>query len=151
MPTFPFTEEEVNAVTRYFAALDRVPYPYEPRPALEPAMVATGKALFERWQCVRCHVVAGKLPNQEPANMAPDLAKVPSRLRAEWLSQWLADPGRIQSGTRMPANFPADPAENAYPEILGGDQKKQIEAVRAYLLALGRPAASGGAKLAQAR
>jgi hypothetical protein len=51
----------------------------------------------------------------------------------------------------MPANFPADPAENAYPEILGGDQKKQIEAVRAYLLALGRPAASGGAKLAQAR
>jgi cytochrome c2 len=151
MPTFPFTEEQVNAVTRYFASLDRVPYPYEPRPALEASMIATGKLLFERWQCVRCHVVAGKLPNQEPANMAPDLAKVPERLRAEWLSQWLADPGRIQPGTRMPANFPADPNENAYPDILGGDQKKQIEAVRAYLLTLGRPPASGSAKLAQAR
>jgi mono/diheme cytochrome c family protein len=150
MPTFPLGEPEVNAITRYFAALDRVPYPYEPRPDLESSMITTGKVLFEKWQCVRCHVVAGKLPSQEPANMAPDLAKVPERLRAQWLSQWLSDPGRIQPGTRMPANFPPDPAENAYPDILGGDQKKQIEAVRAYLLTLGRPA-PGGAKLAQDR
>ena len=89
-------------------------------------MVAAGRDLFGRWQCVKCHVVAGKLPNQEPANMAPDLAKVPQRLRAAWLDQWLADPGRIAPGTRMPSNFPTDPPENAYPEVLGGDQKKQI-------------------------
>jgi hypothetical protein len=37
----------------------------------------------------------------------------------------------------MPANFPAKPEENAFPEILGGDQKAQIEAVRSYLLTLG--------------
>ncbi|HEY7573550.1 MAG TPA: hypothetical protein VIB08_00135, partial [Thermoanaerobaculia bacterium] len=48
------------------------------------------------------------------------------------------DPQRLQPGTRMPANFPVDPQENAFPEILGGDQKKQIEAVRSYLLSLGR-------------
>jgi cbb3-type cytochrome oxidase cytochrome c subunit len=77
--------------------------------------------------------------------MAPDLAKVPERLRADWLSQWLADPGKIMPGTRMPTNFPADPQENAYPEILGGDQKKQIEAVRAYLLTLGKNASVSGA------
>jgi hypothetical protein len=37
----------------------------------------------------------------------------------------------------MPTNFPASPEENAFPEVLGGDQKKQIDAVRAYLLTLG--------------
>ena len=79
--------------------------------------------------------------------MAPDLAKIPERLRAAWLTVWLADPGRVQPGTRMPANFPANPQENAYPEILGGDQKKQIEAVRAYLLSLGG-AKPAGAKAA---
>ncbi len=142
MPTFQFTEEELNAVTQYFAAQDRVPYPYEPKPVVQPAMVAVGQDLFNKWQCVKCHVVAGKLPNQDPANMAPDLANVPRRLRADWLPHWLADPLRIQPGTRMPANFPADPSENAYPEILGGDQKKQIEAVRAYLLTLGKGGAS---------
>ena len=148
MPTFEFTEQELNTITQYFAAQDKVPYPYDPQPAIEPATVAVGKNLFEKWQCVKCHVVAGKLPNQDPANMAPDLAKVPERLRADWIARWLADPGRIAPGTRMPANFPTDPSENAYPEILGGDQKKQIEAVRAYLLTLGRPAPPAGRRIA---
>ena len=138
MPSFEFSEEQTNAITQYFAALDKVPYPYEPKPKVSnPALVAAGKTLFEKWQCVKCHVVAGKLPNQEPANMAPDLAKVPSRLRADWIDRWLTEPTKIQPGTRMPTNFPEDPSENAFPEILGGDQRKQIEAVRAYLLTLG--------------
>ena len=144
MPSFEFSEEDLNAITRYFAAQDKVPYPYEPKPDVDASLLATGKDLFGKWQCVRCHVVAGKLPNQEPANMAPDLALVPRRLRAEWLSLWLADPGLILPGTRMPANFPTDPKENAFPEILGGDQKKQIEAVRAYLLTLGGGGGTAG-------
>ncbi len=142
MPTFDFTEEDLNTITRYFAAQDGVPYPYEPKPAIDSASIAAGKDLFAKWQCVKCHVVAGKLPNQEPANMAPDLANVPSRLRAEWLPRWLADPGSIMPGTRMPNNFPAKADENAFPEILGGDQTRQIDAVRAYLLTLGRSAPS---------
>ena len=145
MPTFEFSEQDLNTITQYFASQDKVPYPYDPRPAAsDPALVAVGKNLFEKWQCVKCHVVAGKLPNQEPANMAPDLAKVPERLRPDWIARWLADPGKIAPGTRMPANFPADPTENSFPEILGGDQKKQIEAVRAYLLTLGRPTLPAG-------
>lgn len=138
MPTFEFSEPQVNTLTQYFAALDGVPYPYEPRPTFEAQTLAVGKDLFAKWQCVRCHVVAGKLPQQDPANMAPDLAKVNERLRPEWVMQWLADPARIQPGTRMPSNFPVNPEENAYPDVLGGDQKKQIEAVTGHLLTLGR-------------
>jgi cytochrome c2 len=150
MPTFEFTEEELNTLTRYFAAMDKVAYPYAPRPQPDPELVAVGRDLFGRWQCVKCHVVAGKLPNQPPENMAPDLANVPRRLRAEWLRPWLADPGRIQPGTRMPANFPKDAAENAYPEVLGGDQAKQIEAVTQYLMTLGPGAAAAPAPPARA-
>lgn len=145
MPSFEFSQEQLNTITRYFAAQDGVPYPYEQKPALDPQMVAIGRDLFGRWQCVKCHVVAGKLPDQEPANMAPDLAKVPERLRADWLAKWLADPQKIQPGTRMPANFPKNPQENAYPDVLGGDQQKQIEAVRAYLLTLGGASAQRSA------
>jgi mono/diheme cytochrome c family protein len=145
MPTFDFGEEEANTLTRYFAALDGVPYPFEPRPAIAEATLTAGKDLFGRWQCVKCHVVAGRLPaGQDVANMAPDLANVPQRLRADWLSKWLADPQSILPGTRMPANFPASPEENAFPEVLGGDQQKQIEAVRAYLLTLGNGDRAGG-------
>jgi cytochrome c2 len=137
MPTFEFSEDETNTVTQYFAALDKVSFPYEQKPELQAPMVAAGHDLFNKWQCIKCHVVAGRLPNQEPAFMAPDLANVPSRLRSAWLAQWLADPQKIQPGTRMPSNFPEKPEENAFPEILGGDQRQQIEAVRSYLLTLG--------------
>jgi len=145
MPSFEFDEEQLNAISRYFAAQDKVEYPYEPAPVADAAMIAAGHDLFTKWQCVKCHVVGGKLPDQEPANMAPDLMKVPQRLRAGWLAKWLANPGSIQPGTRMPANFPENAAENAYPEHFGGDQKKQIEAVRAYLLSLGGPERSAPA------
>jgi hypothetical protein len=37
----------------------------------------------------------------------------------------------------MPQAFPANAQESAYPEILGGEQKAQIEAVTQYLLTLG--------------
>jgi mono/diheme cytochrome c family protein len=137
MPTFEFTEAEINTLTRYFTALDKVPFPFEPKTVLTAAQVSVGHDLFVKWQCAKCHVVAGKLPNQDPVNMAPDLANVPTRLRADWIAHWLKDPGKIQPGTRMPQDFPETASENAYPEILGGDQTKQIEAVRAYLLSLG--------------
>jgi cytochrome c2 len=146
MPTFEFTEEQLNTLTRYFAALDHVPYPVTPTKTLDPVMVAHGRDLFGKWQCVKCHVVAGKLPNQEAANMAPDLANVPERLRPDWLSVWLADPQKVQPGTRMPTVFPPNPQENAYPEILGGDQAQQIEAMRSYLLTLG-----GGQRVRETR
>src|SRR5262249_1000789 len=71
MPTFEFSEEDINTLTRYFAAQDKVPFPYEPAPPSDPVMLATGHDLFDRWQCVRCHVVAGKLPSQDPATIPP--------------------------------------------------------------------------------
>ena len=139
MPTFQFDQEQLNAITQGFASLDKVPFPYAPRPTADAETIAHGRDLFTRWQCVKCHVVAGRLPEgQEPANMAPDLAKVPERLRPDWLTLWLKNPAHIQPGTRMPSNFPEKAEENAFPEVLGGDQAKQVEAVRAYLLTLGR-------------
>ncbi len=138
MPTFEFTELQLNTLTQGFASLDKVPFPATPRPGIDAQMVAHGADLFQKWQCVRCHVVAGRVPEgQDVAALAPDLANVPARLRPEWLTLWLANPQRIQPGTRMPQNFPEDPKDNAFPEILGGEQAKQIEAVRAYLLTLG--------------
>jgi mono/diheme cytochrome c family protein len=137
MPTFGFTELQLNTLTHYFASLDLVPYPFEPQAHIDPKRVAIGADLFRKWECAKCHEVAGKLPNQPPANMAPDLATARARLRPGWIRSWLEDPQRIQPGTRMPQNFPKRPEDNAFPDILGGEQRAQIEAVTQYLLTLG--------------
>ena len=137
MPTFGFSEPQLNTLTHYFASLDLVAYPFEPAADIDPRMVATGAVLFGSAECVKCHVVAGKLPNQPPGNMAPDLARARARLRPEWIKSWLKDPQRIVPGTRMPQNFPERPEDNVYPGILGGEQQAQIEAVTQFLLTLG--------------
>jgi cytochrome c2 len=142
MPTYGFTELELNTLTHHFASLDLVPYPFEPEVDIDPRTVATGAVLFGMAECVKCHVVAGRLPNQPPGNMAPDLARARARLRPGWIKSWLKDPQRIVPGTRMPQNFPERPEDSAFPEILGGEQKEQIEAVTQFLLTLG----PGGAR-----
>ena len=59
-------KEQLNQITRYFAAQDKVPYPYEPAPeTADAAQLAAGRELFAKWQCVKCHIVAGKLPAQD--------------------------------------------------------------------------------------
>jgi cbb3-type cytochrome oxidase cytochrome c subunit len=68
--------------------------------------------------------------------MAPDLARARARLRPGWIKSWLKDPQRIVPGTRMPQNFPERPEDNVYSDILGGEQKAQIEAVTQFLLSL---------------
>ncbi len=150
MPTFEFTEEQLNTITRYFAAQDRVPYPYEPKPAVDARRWwRRARTSSSKWQCVKCHVVAGKLPNQDPANMAPDLANVPRRLRADWLvavaRRSRAHPARHAHARELPRGLRR---RTPIPEILGGDQKKQIEAVRAYLLTLGKGGATASTRSA---
>jgi cytochrome c2 len=140
MPTYGFSEPELNTLTHYFASMDLVPYPFEPEAHVDERTAAIGGDLFQKWECAKCHVVGGKLPNQPPENMAPDLGMVRARLRPGWVKSWLKDPQRIQPGTRMPQAFPERPEDSAYPEILGGKQEAQIEAVTQYLLTLG----SGG-------
>jgi len=49
----------------------------------------------------------------------------------------LADPQKIMPGTRMPTFFPATAdhpeGQSPFPNILGGDVKAQIQAVRDHL------------------
>jgi hypothetical protein len=58
-------------------------------------------------------------------------------LRPEWVLQWLADPQKIMPGTRMPAFFPATAqfpeGQSPFPNVLGGDAKAQIQAIRDHL------------------
>ena len=132
-------EEELNAVTQYFAAQDKVPYPYEPKPAIEPGDGGGGPGPLRQVAVREVPRGGGQAPQPGPGQHGPRPRQraASACARTGSRSGW-PTPLRIQPGTRMPANFPADPAENAFPEILGGDQKKQIEAVRAYLLTLGK-------------
>jgi mono/diheme cytochrome c family protein len=121
MPTFEFTEQELNDLTRYFAALDRATYPFllgEYR--TDPKSLAAGRKVFELLKCAQCHprnLEEMNRPGVDRATLAPNLQMAPSRLRHDWIADWIRRPDEWMPGTRMPTNFPKGDDGHRYSPI----------------------------------
>jgi mono/diheme cytochrome c family protein len=133
MPTFGLTDAETEAIVRYFANLagEEVSYQGYTAPATTPEKLETGKMLFEKFQCAKCHQVSPETAAMGASFLAPELALTKHRLKPEWVSEWLRDPQALQEGTMMPGFFPD--GQSPMPDVLGGDANRQIEAIRDYL------------------
>ncbi|MBI5394349.1 MAG: c-type cytochrome, partial [Verrucomicrobia bacterium] len=150
MPTFEFTDEQANTLVKYFSYLDNQDFPFEKDYVLERhpdvEKLNVGKQLFQKLQCVKCHNLRpGQQLTPEQANQQfPSLVLVRDRLKPKWVADWMRDPNYFQKGTQMPAFWPD--GASPFPDILGGNAQKQMEAVRDYMFVyqgedLGQPAA----------
>lgn len=138
MPTFGFSEEEATTLVQYFAAdaHQTEPFVHIDYAKLPKDYIEAGKTLAspDYFSCFSCHQQGDKKPEGPPDGWAPDLALAHKRLNPDWIVQWLEDPQKLMPGTKMPAFYPGGPDD-----ILGGDEAKQREALRDYLLTLGVP------------
>jgi mono/diheme cytochrome c family protein len=136
MPTFGFGDLEANTLVAYLNALDRVevPYAYLDRAALSPAYVDAGRTLMSKdfFDCFSCHQQGERKPEGPPEGWAPDLALAHERLDPDWIVKWISDPQKLMPGTKMPSFYPDGP-----PDVLGGEDERQIEAIRDYIWTLG--------------
>jgi mono/diheme cytochrome c family protein len=141
MPSFGFDEEQLNQLVHYFDGLDRQEISYQgyPAPSTTPDKIAAGEMLFEKLQCVKCHKVDRESIALGASFLAPDLSLTKDRLKPDWVVEWLADPQRLMEGTMMPGFFPD--GATPVPDMLGGDAKVQMEAIRDYLLRFSPPKA----------
>ena len=142
MPTFSLTDDEISSLTKYFLALSNQALEVRDYAAFapDPALLPTGKKIFNEFQCIKCHPVGNVPPpgSASTSDLAPDLTKARDRLKPEWIIEWLADPNKLQEGTRMPTFFPD--GQSALPDVFGGDARKQETAIRDYVISIGRPA-----------
>jgi mono/diheme cytochrome c family protein len=143
MPTFGLDDHEVEAVLKYFQAVDHmdVPYTYVDRSTLDPTLVKAGAQLAsdDYLQCFSCHVHGTQMPQGQPDSWAPNLAMASQRLYPAWILKWIHDPQKLLPGTRMPTFFTPGTTGNGPPDILGGDDEQQMHALRDYVLSLGLP------------
>jgi len=133
MPTFHFTETEASTIGAYFAAVDKVPYPFiSTEITTNPELMTVGAELFKTAKCADCHPTSNVIPpGKDPTDLAPNLTLASQRLRPEWVLQWLANPQKIFPGTKMPTFFDKYPA-SVFPQF-EGDARKQIQAIRDHL------------------
>lgn len=137
MPTFGFSDQEANLLIGFFNGLSKVEIPYAyfddrkvPKEHLDAARVLFSKDFFN---CLSCHQQGERKPEGPPEGWAPDLNLARSRLSSNWVIKWLQDPQKVQPGTKMPSFYPGGPDN-----VLGGKDDKQIEALRDYIMMLGR-------------
>ncbi len=152
MPTFGFTDEQTNALVHHFAARDRRDFPFQTLDQAPPAGTELQAALKmfgpDYFNCWNCHQRGTQKPSGPPEGWAPDLMLAHERLNPDWIGRWIENPQKLMPGTRMPTFYdPEDPKGSAPPDVLGGDPKKQIEALRDYVFTLGHKRA--GARGAQ--
>lgn len=144
MPTFQFTNEEVNKITAGWAAMGGTEFPFaEQKPIqMTPENRRAAEALFNKLQCANCHMVSGR-PSSEDFNdpsstkgIAPNLDRSYGRLTKKWIVELLKDPAKMVPGARMPGFWPE--MQSPLPDILGGDSEKQIDVLADYVLSLGQ-------------
>lgn len=109
MPTFGFSDDEVNTLIGYFTATDeREPF-LSAKGAADSRDLAVGGVVFDMLQCARCHPAgeaATAAAGVAPTELAPSLLMATERLRHDWVPHWITDPQSFIPGTKMPANFP---------------------------------------------
>ena len=135
MPTFHFSDEEARTLVEYFQALDEIrnPFQYFAAESVPPEHLRQGKLMMsnEYFACFSCHQQGDKKPEGPPEGWAPDLAMAKDRLNPEWIEEWIRDPQALMPGTKMPSYYPGGPDD-----VFGGDEAKQIEALRDYIFLL---------------
>jgi mono/diheme cytochrome c family protein len=149
MPSFGFSEDEISRITKYFLALGNGELSLRDYSAFRPSpeLLPIGRSIFDDFQCAKCHPTGGFVPSGDDVStqdLAPDLTKARNRLKPEWIIEWIADPGRLQEGTRMPTFFPD--GQSPLPEVLDGNAHRQIEALRDYVMSMGVPGRTGLAR-----
>jgi cytochrome c2 len=122
MPTFGFSDEQINTLIAYFAALDdREPFLSDPDPP-EERNLGVGRVTFNMLQCAKCHPAGPQVAlatGAQAGELAPSLLLATKRLRHDWVPDWIKDPQSWIKGTKMPANFPKM-ADGRYQSPLAG-------------------------------
>ena len=162
MPTYNFTEGEINTLVKYFSYLEPESEGYnwvavddwqdnafrDPHQLnLSTTELTAAEKLISKdgHHCGQCHWIG----NQEPENkvakdQAPSWALASQRLKPEWMARWIADAPALMPGTKMPTYYdtydPDHPDLESYTNttpfatVLDGDDGAQVHAIRDYVL-----------------
>ncbi len=142
MPTYKFNVGHLNTLVQYFNTLDgEDKFPVNPKPdvSLTDHEYKQAEKLFslEYLGCNLCHIVGNETPTGTQDTWAPDLTLAKTRLKPEWIIEWIKDPQALVPGTNMPTFFdPSDYENSGAPDILDGDEDEQIRVLRNYLMTL---------------
>jgi cytochrome c2 len=109
MPTFGFSDEDINTLVSYFSAKDHTEAFISDAVRPTDRDLTVGAVTFGMLQCTKCHPAGPQTDDGGAVSvgeLAPSLLLAKDRLRHDWVADWIKDPQSFVPGTKMPANFP---------------------------------------------
>ncbi len=100
MPNFELSDKEINNMVEYLSYVSGDSYPYnlEVKKKIHVDDIRTGEKLYhEIFACSGCHVV-----NRSGGEIGPEHTDLASRLKRDWIEEWLINPQAMKPDVRMP-------------------------------------------------
>lgn len=109
MPNFGFGDDDVRDISAFLIS-QSTPSPYAAKLAgkkAEPAptdakVLQDGTTLYGESFCASCHATQNAAGNLVGGEIGPELTRAGSKLKPEWLQEWIRDPGSYSPNTKMP-------------------------------------------------
>ncbi len=108
MPNFGFSDDHARDISAFLIA-QSTPSPYAPKlanPSPKPASAdanaaQAGATVYGESYCASCHATQNAAGNLVGGDLGPELTRVGSKVKPEWLEQWLRDPTAYSPNTKM--------------------------------------------------
>ena len=106
MPSYAFSDAESRALVIGLAGDHGLVVPPNPRPT--SSSLALGAATWEILSCDACHGAVSEESGRAVTERSPTYRFARTRLRPDWVVDWLLDPESLEPGTAMPNLLAAD-------------------------------------------
>lgn len=126
-----FAPRRMQQLEEALVEADAVPNAPQPE-AFSAELRLAGRELAgtKGFGCIQCHTFDG---HASIGIQAVDLTRMKQRIQYPWYRQLMEDPDRIGMNSRMPY-FWIQGHKSPFPDVLGGDITRQIDALWAYMM-----------------
>jgi mono/diheme cytochrome c family protein len=104
MPNFKLKDEDLRDISAFLVA-NSTPIPGDTAPATAQktsADPAAGGSLYGESFCASCHAVQNAAGNLVGGNVGPELTRIGTKAKPEWLRAWVRNPRIYDPKTEMP-------------------------------------------------
>jgi len=110
MPNFKLSDDDARDISAFLIA-NSTALPGDTPALIAPASpdAAAGTTLYGESFCASCHAVQNAAGNLVGGNVGPELTRVGTKVKPEWLQAWLRNPRNYDPATGMPHYRFTDP------------------------------------------
>jgi cytochrome c1 len=105
MPNFGFSDDDARDVSAFLIA-QSTPLPQAKTSPMTPTKVsvdlAVATSLYGESFCASCHAVQNAAGNLVGGNFGPELTRIGTKAKPQWIEAWLRNPAALDPQTRMP-------------------------------------------------